>query len=68
MRCEEKKRYDTKEHAKRFARRGRQRGFAKARPYHCPECGLWHLSTADAASRAFHRRGERSMNGGSDAA
>ncbi len=59
MRCETKKRYDSKEHAKRYAARGRQKGFKKARPYRCLTCAMWHLSTTDAASRAFHRRGER---------
>ena len=59
MRCADKKRYDTKAHAKRYAQRGRQRGFAKARAYRCTECNYWHLSTTDAVSRAFHRRGER---------
>lgn len=63
MRCQDKKRHLTKEDAKRFARHCRQRGFKKQRPYRCRECGLWHLSTTDAASRAFHRRGERITEG-----
>ena len=63
MRCESKRRYDTKAHAKDYARKGRQRGFKKSKAYHCLTCGWGHLSTTDAASRAFHRRGERITEG-----
>jgi hypothetical protein len=63
MKCAEKKRHLSKDEAKRFARLCRQHGRKKQRAYHCRECGFWHLSTTDAASRAFHRRGERVTEG-----
>lgn len=29
--------------------------FRNQRPYRCPECGLWHLTSADARSRFYIR-------------
>lgn len=62
MRCEEKRRYETKGDAKAASRKGRQFGRTWGRPYRCPECGTWHLTTVDAESRARIR--ERVRKGG----
>jgi hypothetical protein len=55
MRCSDKPRYETKRGAKRAASRARHYGRAKTRPYHCPECGHWHNTSADAEERSYHR-------------
>lgn len=55
MTCQEKRRYETKARAKIAARRLHQRGHPRASAYRCPECGFWHLTSANAASRSFLR-------------
>lgn len=57
MTCSEKRRFISKEDAKRYARRVHSHGNRKNRPYRCPTCRMWHLTTVNAADRAFHRRG-----------
>jgi len=39
--------YDSRSEAKADAKALKQRYHQDLRPYHCPECGLWHLSPAD---------------------
>ncbi len=55
MKCSEKVRFETKAKAKRAARRLHHFGNDKVRPYRCPECRYFHLTSADAESRAYHR-------------
>jgi hypothetical protein len=57
--CSSKKRFSSKVAAKVCATRVRGKGFPKARPYRCPECGMWHLSTCSADDREHHRRARR---------
>jgi hypothetical protein len=52
-----KRTYLSRAEAKQQARRFHSSGRTMARPYRCPECREWHLTTADANGRAFHRRG-----------
>jgi hypothetical protein len=42
--------------AKKWARRFHWFGTAKGRPYLCPHCGEWHLTTVGAERRAELRR------------
>ncbi len=55
MRCPDKVRFETKAKARRAARRLHHFGNERVRPYRCPECDNWHLTSADAESRAHHR-------------
>lgn len=60
MRCSDKRRYETRHEAKVRAAQVHKHGNPKPRVYRCPECDCFHLTTANADSRAFFRRGERS--------
>ena len=55
MKCDEKRRYETKADAKSDARRLHNHGHPRNRPYKCPDCGYWHTTSATAEQRAFHR-------------
>jgi hypothetical protein len=53
--CADKVRYDSKAMAKLRARRLHSRGREKSRPYRCPACGMWHLTSTSAAGREYYR-------------
>ncbi len=61
----QKARYPSRDAALEGARdHHRKLGRGKGHPYRCRDCSgagqdVWHLTTADAGSRAFHRRQDR---------
>ena len=59
MRCAEKVRFETKAKARLAAGRYHQYGNARGRPYRCPECGCWHLTSAGAELRSLLRAKRR---------
>ncbi len=61
--CAEKVRYLTRAYARQAVGRSHSRGRKKTHPYHCPTCGYWHLTSADAESRAYHRAADRKAKG-----
>lgn len=61
--CVTKKRFESKADAKGNARRYKGRGFGRGRPYRCPTCDQWHLTTVDAASRTELRKRDRDRKG-----
>lgn len=50
--CRQKKPFTSKRIAKAYAKKLQTRFGDDLRPYRCVHCGEWHLSTADADSRA----------------
>lgn len=47
IRCKVKRSYSEKRYAKRAAKRAS----AKLRPYECPDCGNWHLTSQRSPSQ-----------------
>lgn len=61
--CVTKKRFESKADAKARARQYKGQGFGLGRPYRCPTCGNWHLTTVDAESRSKLRKLDRNRKG-----
>lgn len=45
--CHRKRKFDTRNQAKQFARQVKREHGRAQRAYHCPVCGRFHLTTVD---------------------
>ena len=54
--CLDKRKFDSKNEARDFAKRGQKWGNHSATPYKCPLCSVWHLTSLSKEDSAMARK------------